>query len=196
MAKQNVSTQINEQRSEKAGRKRCIKLELIYRNNHPNRYLHWANCCNSKSVFLHNCLLHIIPKIFPGHLWTVLIRDGSWDFSVNASKTNDERPLSASERNVPPTLLEVGFHLSDPTAKSPIPFPISCWNHLRPECSPKSSNCQQPAVLLHLPSHLRASRPLTHKPCSNYSQLALRRHRIPELWLRPHPQTTRKIGGD
>lgn len=101
MAKQNVSTQFNEQRSEKAGRKRCIKLELIYRNNHPNRYLHWANCCNSKSVFLHNCLLHIIPKIFPGHLWTVRIRYRSWDFSVNASKTNDERSLSASERNVP-----------------------------------------------------------------------------------------------
>lgn len=96
-----------------------------------------------------------------------------------------------------PPLLEVGFHLSDPTAdKEPHPVPISCWNHLCLECSPKSSNCQQPAVLLHLPSHRRASGPLTHKPCSNYSQLALCRHRIPELWLRPHPQTTRKIGGD
>lgn len=40
MAKQNVSVQFNEQRSEKAGGKRFIKLDFIYRNNHHNRYMH------------------------------------------------------------------------------------------------------------------------------------------------------------
>lgn len=72
MAKQNVSVQFNEQRSEKAGGKRFIKLDFIYRNNHHNRYMHWANCYNSEFVFLHDCLLHTIHLIFPGHLWTIL----------------------------------------------------------------------------------------------------------------------------
>lgn len=40
MTQQNVSIQFTEQRNEKAGGGRFIKLEFIYRNNHHNVYMH------------------------------------------------------------------------------------------------------------------------------------------------------------
>lgn len=61
MDEQNFSIQFTEQRSEKAGGKRFIKLDFIYRNNHHHTYTHWTKCYISDFVFLHNDLLHIIP---------------------------------------------------------------------------------------------------------------------------------------